>query len=115
MSTTRLLLVLLPALLAGSALAHDYPTVDRVQFVEACIRDHSDRHRQEMIYKCSCAIDALAEQFAYDEFVEASTAFYAGQVAGERGAQVRESTLGQDLAGRFRKAQADAFRHCLIQ
>jgi hypothetical protein len=68
-----------------------------------------------MIYKCSCVIDALAEQLAYDDFVEASTAFYAGQMAGERGAQVRESSLGQDLAGRFRKAQADAFHHCLIE
>jgi hypothetical protein len=79
------------------------------------VRDHPDRNRQEMIYKCSCAIDALAEQMAFDEFVEASTAVYAGQAAGERGTAVRESATGQDLASAFRAAQAQAFRRCLIQ
>jgi hypothetical protein len=99
---------------AGSVLANDYPTVDRVLYVEACIRNHPERNRQEMIYKCSCALDALAEQIGYDDFVELSTAFYAGQAAGERGTAVRESGPGQDMASRFRKAQADAFQHCLI-
>lgn len=103
------------ALLAGLAAAHDYPTVERVLYVEACMRDHPERHRQEMIYKCACAIDAIAEQLTYDEFVEAATAAYAGQAAGERGTVVRESATGRDLASTFREAQAQAFRRCLIQ
>lgn len=103
------------ALLASPAAAHDYPTVERVLYVEACMRDHPQQNRQEMIYKCACAIDALAERLSYDEFVEASTAVYAGQVAGERGTMVRESATGRDLAGMFREAQAEAFRRCLIQ
>jgi hypothetical protein len=103
------------ALLAGPAAAHDYPTVERVQYVEACVRDHGDRNRQEMIYKCACAIDAIAERLSYDEFVEAATAVNAGQVAGERGTMVRESAMGRDLASTFREAQAEAFRRCLIK
>jgi hypothetical protein len=102
-------------LLAGGAAAHDYPTVERVQYVEACIRDHSDRQRQEMIYKCSCAIDAIAQQMSYEQFVEASTALYAGQVAGERGAAVRESSSGKELASAFREAVKNAFRQCMIE
>jgi hypothetical protein len=102
-------------LLAGGAAAHDYPTVERVQYVEACIRDHSDRQRQEMIYKCSCAIDAIAQQMSYEQFVEASTAMFAGQVAGERGAAVRESTPGKELGSAFRQAQKEAYRRCIIE
>jgi hypothetical protein len=103
------------ALLASPAVAHDYPTVERVLYVESCVRDHPDRNRQEMIYKCACAIDAIAQQLSYDEFVEGATAVNAGQAAGERGTAVRESATGRGLAGAYREAQAEAFRRCLIQ
>jgi hypothetical protein len=102
-------------LLAGGAAAHDYPTLDRVQYVEACIRDHPDRQRQEMIYKCSCAIDAIAQEMSYEQFVDASTAMYAGQIAGERGAAVRESSSGKELASAYRQALKNAFRKCMIE
>ncbi|HTT37833.1 MAG TPA: hypothetical protein VMH32_09210 [Burkholderiales bacterium] len=102
--------------LASSATAgNDYPTLDRVMFVENCMRDHADRPRQEMMYKCSCALDAIASQIAYDDFVELSTALDAGQIAGERGAAVRESDMGRDMAKRFRAIRAKAFSGCLIQ
>jgi hypothetical protein len=111
----RLLLLTLLAALAASADAHDYPTVDRVQYVEACIRDHPERQRQEMIYKCSCVVDALALQLSYEDFVEASTAAYMGQAAGERGTAVRESAPGKGLMSVFSKAQKAAFRQCMIE
>ena len=92
----------------------DFPTVERVLFVEACVRDHPDRSRTEMLYKCSCVIDGIAQALTYEEFVGASTAFAAGQVAGVRGAQVRESSTGQDLAERFRTARSDARQQCMM-
>lgn len=91
-----------------------YPTVDRVQFVEACIRDHTDRPHQEMLYKCSCAMDNIIEQFSYDDYVEASTAYFAGQIAGERGVGVRESTIGRNLAQRYQQTYALALKACFI-
>jgi hypothetical protein len=100
---------------ARAAAANDFPTIDRVMFVEACARDHPDRPHQEMLYKCSCAVDALAAQYTFDQYVDLSTAFDAGQIAGERGAAVRESTSGQDLAKQFRAARAKAFSSCFIQ
>lgn len=115
MSPHRPIIMLALSLLASGASAHDYPTVDRVQYVEACIRDHPDRNRQEMIYKCSCAIDAIAQQMSYEDFVEASTALYAGQVAGERGAAVRESSSGRELSSAVRQAQKLALRRCMIE
>jgi len=92
----------------------DYPTIERVQFVEACIREHPDRQRQEMIYKCSCAMDKIIAQLTYDEYVEASTAYFAGQIAGERGVGLRESTVGRSLTERYRSVHNQALRDCLI-
>ena len=99
----------------SNAAANDFPTVERVMFVEACARDHPDRPHQEMLYKCSCALDALAAEYTYDQYVDLSTAFNAGQIAGERGAAVRESTTGQDLIKQFRAARSKAFSGCFIQ
>jgi hypothetical protein len=94
--------------------ASDYPTIERVQFVEACIREHPDRPHQEMLYKCSCAMDKIVAQMTYDEYVEASTAYFAGQIAGERGVGVRESTVGQTLTDRYRAVHGKALRDCLV-
>jgi hypothetical protein len=93
---------------------NDFPTVERVLFVEACVRDHPDRARTELLYKCSCAIDRIAAELSYAEYVDASTAFAAGQVAGERGTHIRESSAGEDLAGRYRQARANARKACML-
>jgi hypothetical protein len=92
----------------------DYPTIERVQFVEACIREYPDRPHQEMLYKCSCAMDKIIAQMTYDEYVEASTAYFAGQIAGERGVGVRESTVGQTLTDRYRSVHGKALKDCLV-
>jgi hypothetical protein len=99
---------------AEEARANDFPTVERVLFVEACVREHPDRARTEMLYKCSCAIDSIASELSYAEYVDASTAFAAGQAAGERGTHIRESSAGQDLAGRYRRARANAGKACML-
>lgn len=92
----------------------DYPTIERVQFVEFCIREHPDRPRQEMLYKCSCTMDRIIAQMSYEEYVDASTAYAAGQVAGERGVGVRESTVGHALTDRYRAALRTALKDCLV-
>jgi hypothetical protein len=108
-------LVCAVAALAGNAAANDFPTLERVLFVEACVRDHPDRPHQEMLYKCSCALDAIAEEADYDEFVEMATANDAGQIAGERGTAVRESNEGRNLAKRYKELRSKAFQACFIQ
>jgi hypothetical protein len=109
------LLLLGPVMTFGAATDNDFPTIDRVLFVENCIRDYPDHPHQEMLYKCSCAVDAIAGQFRYDEYVELATAVDAGQVAGKRGAAVRESSEGKNMTKRFREARAKAYSSCFIQ
>jgi hypothetical protein len=113
----ELLAGVLAAVCASPAAAQDapgYPTIDRVQFVEACVREHPDRSRQEMLYKCSCAMDRIIAQMPYGEYVEASTAFLGGQIAGERGAGVRETTEGHTLADRYRAVYRAALKDCMV-
>lgn len=93
----------------------DYPTIERVLFVEACVREHPERQRTEMLYKCSCAMDVIAGALDYGEYVEASTAFFASQAAGERGTAVRESSAGKTLSQRYRDARGTAVKRCMIE
>ena len=108
------LLIAAPCLDAEETRVNDFPTVERVLFVDACAREYPDRPHAEMLYKCSCVIDSIASQLSYAEYVDASTAFAAGQVAGERGAHVRESSAGHDLSARYRDARANARKACMM-
>jgi hypothetical protein len=95
------------------ASANDYPTVERVEFVEACMREHQGM-RQEFLYKCACTIDAMATQVGYAEYVELLTATRAITIAGERGAVVREAADAQAMAKRFRVLETLAKQQCFL-
>ena len=97
-----------------SAQAFDYPTIDRVEYVHICQRDNPDRPAHEMVYKCACVIDALAQELSYDDYVESSTAFYASSIAGERGQIIRNESTSKGLADRFKSLQIKAKKGCFI-
>lgn len=99
---------------AQPALAYDYPTVDRVEFVHMCQREHPDKPPHEMLYKCACVIDKLGEALSYDDFVESSTAFYASSIAGERGQVIRNERVAKALADSFREQLGKARKSCFI-
>lgn len=99
-------------LAAGAAYAHDYPTLERVRFVQECMRDHPGPHF-EMTNKCVCAIDKIAVQMPLDQFVNGGTISNANSIGGERGNQMRDAEVLQDELKRYRavvgKAKADCF------
>ncbi|MDP3294816.1 MAG: hypothetical protein Q8M37_08760 [Nevskia sp.] len=99
---------------AATAAVNDYPTVDRVEFVHLCQRENADRPPQEMVYKCSCVIDKLAADLPYEDFVEASTAYYASTIAGERGQVMRNERVAKNLADQFRSLLGKARKSCFI-
>jgi len=108
--------------LAGAALAtaasagqaHDYPTAERVVYVEACMRDHPGAH-YEMLNKCSCVLDALAQALTYDDYVQMSTAANATSIGGERGSVIRDAPLLQAQIKQYKALQAQAQKSCFIQ
>jgi hypothetical protein len=107
-------LVALPlALAAANARADNYPTVDRVVYVQACMRDHPGPY-YEMVNKCSCTLDAIARELPYDDFVTMSTAANANSIGGERGSYIRDVEALQQQIRRFRQLQAQALKSCFV-
>jgi hypothetical protein len=96
-----------------AAQAHDYPTADRVRFVQECMRDHPGPHF-EMTNKCVCAIDKIAEQMPHDVFVAGSTVANANSLGGERGNAIRDVAILQDEVKLFRAAVNKAKSGCFI-
>jgi hypothetical protein len=97
---------------AGAA-ANDFPTLTRVEYVEAC-RQQFDRPQQELIYKCSCAIDRIAEEVDHDTWIELLTINNAAPIAGERGAYIRERKDTRSKVKRYRELQARARKACFL-
>ena len=95
------------------AAADDYPTADRVLFVETCMRDHRGPHF-EMVHKCSCAVDTIARQLPLEQFVTLSTALHATSIGGARGAYIRDTEALQKQIREFRQLQAQAMKSCFI-
>ena len=99
---------------AATAPRNDYPTAERVEYVQACMRDHPDKSRHEMLYKCSCALDAIAREVPYEQYVEISTAANALSIGGKRGEAVREAKTAKDMAAKFRAVKSKAEKSCFI-
>ena len=100
-------------LLPGAVLAYDYPTIDRVEYVLQCMQDHPSKY--EYIYKCSCAIDAIAKELNYDDYVEFSTASRGQSTRGEAGGVFRDPPEVQKMAKRYAEIKAKADKECLLK
>jgi len=107
-------LALCALLLAGAvARGNEFPTVDRVLYVQECMRAHPGP-QFEMTNKCSCALDALARDLTYDDYVTMSTVSKAISIGGERGGTIRDAPALEAQAKRYRELQASAEKGCFI-
>jgi hypothetical protein len=99
---------------AAAPPANDFPTVDRVLYVQECIAAHPGTSNFEMTSKCSCALDALAKEIRYADYVQLSTASKATTIGGERGGYIRDSEKLQADIKRYRALQAKVKKGCFI-
>ena len=122
MTYPRALIVVIALALSASAFAakpkakvkvNNYPTLDRVQYVLECAQNHPEKVHQEMIYKCSCAIDEIAKHISYDDFINDWTSSKAITIAGDRGA-IREHSMVKGMVKEFNETQAKAQKACLF-
>jgi len=117
MNRTLLTLAFGVAALSGTARAadrvNDFPTVDRVLYVQECMRAHPGPH-YEMVNKCACALDALAREVSFDDYVTMSTATNANSIGGERGNTIRDTEQLQAQIKRYRELQVRAKGGCFI-
>ena len=100
-------------LLGGVAAANDFPTVERVNYVQECMRTHPGPN-YEMVNKCSCALDSLAKDVKHAEYVEMNTAANANSIGGERGNTIRDTEVLQAKIKRYRELQTRAKKACFI-
>jgi hypothetical protein len=110
----RIALLLLLGSFACIAHANDFPTRARVEFVLKCMKE-TDALPEESMYKCSCAIDLIAEKVAYDQWVDMSTVANGMTIAGERGGVMRDMKDGRSIAASYRTLQEDAKKACFIR
>ena len=109
----RLILSATLAAAWGAALANDFPTVDRVLYVQECMRANPGPNF-EMVNKCSCALDALAREVKFDDYTQMSTAAKATSIGGERGSYIRDTETLQTQIKRYRELQAKARSGCFL-
>lgn len=114
MNLLRPLLAACPLLaFAAGACANDFPTADRVLYVQECIRANPGPH-YEMVNKCSCALDRLAEQVTFDDYVTMTTVVNAISIGGERGSELRDNETVKPQISRWRELQAKVQKACFI-
>ena len=99
---------------APLAYANDFPTRARVEFVLSCMRE-SKAPPQESMYKCSCAIDAIADKVTYSTWIDLSTVANGTTIAGERGGVMRDLKDGRKQIASFRELQDNAKKACFIR
>lgn len=103
---------LLPLLCSGVQ-ANDFPTVERVLYVQECMRNFPGPNF-EMVSKCSCALDRLASEVSFDEYVSMSTIVNALSIGGERGNDLRDNETLKPQVARYRALQAKARSACFL-
>jgi len=89
---------------------NDYPTTARVEYVQECIAKNGGNLAD--LYKCSCAIDRIADHLTYDDFVEAGTFARYATLPGEGGGEFRDPDRAKERAKLYRSIEAEAYRSC---
>jgi hypothetical protein len=115
---TRLLLaaVLVAAFLGAARAqvrhpAHDYPTSARADYVIGCLAGSG--FKRELLERCSCAIDTIADLMPYEDYEQAETILSMQQGGlGDRGAMFRDTPIAKERTEQLRRAQAEASLQC---
>jgi hypothetical protein len=114
-------LCLATALLAGLAAAaaaqeehkptYDYPTAARADYVIGCLA--ANGFKRELLGKCACGIDTIADLLPYDDYEKADTILSMQQGGlGERGALFRDTPIAKEETEKLQRAQAEVNLRC---
>ncbi len=91
--------------------AHDYPTSARADYVIGCLAPSG--FKRELLGRCSCAIDTIADLMPYEDYEQAETILSMQQGGlGDRGAMFRDTPIAKERTEQLRRAQAEASLQC---
>ena len=90
---------------------NDYPTSARADYVIGCLA--ANGFQRQLLDRCACGIDAIADRLSYDEYETAETVLSMQQASvGPRGGLFRDTPVAKQSLERLRKAQAEANLRC---
>ena len=122
LAATLLLAALAAATATTAAIAADpadlkqpknyFPTDARADYVFACMATNGQT--REVLEKCSCSIDAIADKIDYDQYVQAETVLSIRQVQGanDQVTMFRSSPWAQAMIDKMKEAQVEADFKC---
>ena len=91
--------------------AHDYPTGARADYVIGCLAANS--FKRELLEKCACGIDTIADIMPYDDYEKANTILSMQQGGlGDRGAMFRDTPIAREETEKLQRAQAEVILRC---
>ncbi|MDX2258207.1 MAG: hypothetical protein NW205_04750 [Hyphomicrobiaceae bacterium] len=90
--------------------ANDYPTIARADYVFACMQVNGQT--REVLEKCSCSIDKIAELLPYPAYEEAETVMSVRQKGGENVSMFLSYAPLVEKVNRLKRAQVEAELLC---
>ena len=72
------------------AIANDFPTQARVEYVLSCMRDAGEQS-YDTLYSCVCEVDRIAAVMPYQDYTKAETLSFLYSTPGERGGIFRDA------------------------
>jgi len=90
---------------------YDYPTAARADYVIGCLA--ANGFQRELLEKCACGIDIIADRLSYDDYETANTVLSMQQASvGPRGGLFRDTPVARDELEKLRRAEAEANLRC---
>lgn len=93
--------------ITNSAIANDFPTQARVEYVAQCMAEHGEQNLDNM-YHCVCAVDKIAAQMKFQDYSEALTFTYMYDLPGEKGGEFRDPPKSKIMRDKLKAARKDA-------
>jgi len=90
---------------------NNYPTAARADYVLGCLA--ANGFQRELLDKCACAIDVIADRMTYQDYENADTIMSMQQASvGPRGGLFRDTPVARRTLEALRRAQAEANLRC---
>jgi hypothetical protein len=90
---------------------YDYPTAARADYVIGCLA--ANGFQRQLLDKCACSIDAIADRMSYDDYEKADTILSMQQASvGPRGGLFRDTPVAKATLEKLHRAQAEANLKC---
>ena len=88
----------------------EFPTHAKAEYVMACMT--SNKSTPEYLHKCSCSVDYIESQIAYDEYVSAETLMSLRQIDGEKSLLFKITPNAKDIYTKLQNILAESEMEC---